>query len=76
MALEKNIELAKRFGERITRLREEKGWTKQSLADQLNVERRHILNIEQGRINTSLQMADALARVFGMTLSELLVFEN
>jgi transcriptional regulator with XRE-family HTH domain len=75
MALEKNADFAKKFGERITRLREERGWTKQELAYRMNIERRQLLRIEQGTNNTSLQTAVALAKVFEATLSELLDFE-
>jgi transcriptional regulator with XRE-family HTH domain len=75
MALQKNLVFAKKFGERVTQLREERGWTKQALADMLDIERRQLLRIEQGAVNTSLQVAVALAGVFGMTASELLGFE-
>lgn len=75
MGLEKNLDFAKKFGQRVTQIREERGWTKQNLADMLNIERRQLLRVEQGSNNTSLQTAVALAKAFGMTLPELLTFE-
>jgi DNA-binding XRE family transcriptional regulator len=43
--------------------------------DGINVEFRQIARIESGEVNTSLQMAAAIAKVFGMTLAELFDFE-
>ena len=75
MALEKNEDFAEKFGQRITQIREERGWTKQALADMLDIERRQLLRIEQGKVNTSLQAALALANAFGISLPELLTFD-
>ena len=75
MALEKNPALARAFGMRVRQIRQGKGMTMQALADEMNVEFRQIARIEAGEVNTTLQMAFAIARVFGMTLGELFDFE-
>ncbi len=75
MALGKVEDFAERFGLRITLIREKKGWTKQALANMLDIVRRQLLRIEQGKVNTSLQMTPTLANVFGISLPELLTFE-
>lgn len=49
--------------------------TKQALADEMNVEFRQIARIEAWDVNTKLQMAFAIAGVFGITLGELFEFE-
>lgn len=75
MALEKNRELALAFGRRVREIRKSRGMSMQQLADEINVEYRQIARIEAGEVNTSLQMAHAIAGAFGITLSTLLDFD-
>jgi ribosome-binding protein aMBF1 (putative translation factor) len=75
MALEKNERLARAFGKHVRDIREAKGLSRQDVAYKLNIERKQFDLIEDGEINTSLQMAYALAAAFGMELGELLRFE-
>lgn len=75
MALEKNKELAVAFGKRVREVRKERGMSMQRLADEINVEYRQVARIEAGEVNTSLQMAYAIATALGITLPELLDIE-
>ncbi len=47
----------------------------QALGEEMNVEFRQIARIEAGEVNTTLQMAFAIAGVFGMSLGELFDFD-
>ena len=75
MALEKSEQLPIAFGNRVKELRTAKGLTRQELANRLNVERIQLILIEDGKINTSLQMAYGLAKAFGVPLRELFDFD-
>lgn len=75
MALEKNQNLAMAFGKRVREVRKERGMSMQGLADVINVEFRQIARIENGEVNTSLQMAYALAVALEISLPELLTIE-
>jgi ribosome-binding protein aMBF1 (putative translation factor) len=75
MALEKSKTLAHAFGNHVREIRQSKGMSMQKLADEMNVEFRQIARIEGGEVNTTLQMAFALAKAFGMSLSELFEFD-
>lgn len=75
MALDENPTLARAFGMRVRQVRQSKGMTMQALADKMNVEFCQIARIEAGEVNTILQMAFAIAGVFGVGLRELFDFE-
>jgi putative transcriptional regulator len=75
MALEKSEKLPLAFGNRVKEIRTAKGLTRQELANRLNIERIQLILIEDGKINTSLQMAYGLAKVFGVSLGELFDFD-
>lgn len=64
----------KRFGKRVKFFREEKGWTQEALADELQVDRSYISSLERGLRNPTLKTATRLAVIFRLTLSEL--FDN
>jgi putative transcriptional regulator len=48
----------------IQALRNEKGWTQQELADEIDVTRGTIIALEKGSYNPSLELAFRLAKVF------------
>ncbi len=75
MALEKSDKLPVAFGNRVKEIRTAMGLNRQELASRLNIERIQLILIEDGKINTSLQMAYGLAKVFEMSLSRLMDFE-
>jgi transcriptional regulator with XRE-family HTH domain len=67
-----NSFLLKEFGLRIKNLREHKEWTQEGLADKTGFHRTYIGMIERGERNISLNHMAVFARVFEMTISQLL----
>lgn len=60
----------------LERYRAERGWTQQQLGDQVEVSRQTIISLESGRRNPTLQLAFRLARVFGVAIEALFVYED
>lgn len=48
----------------------------EDLADKTGVSRQTIISIENGRYNPSLELAHRLARIFGLTIEEVFIFEE
>lgn len=61
---------------RIEQLRKEHAMTQQQLALRLGVSRQTIISLENGKYNPSLMLAYQIARVFGMKIEELFLFEE
>lgn len=61
-----------RFGERIRRLRIERGWGQAELAAESGVGRQYISQIENGRREPCLGVMEALAGSFGKTIAQLM----
>lgn len=61
---------------RIEQLRKERAMTQQQLAASLGVSRQTIISLENGKYNPSLVLAFQIARLFGMQIEELFVFEE
>lgn len=59
------------FGENLRKLRQEKGFTQEALANELNVEVSQISRIERGVINTSVTTVYEISRVLRISISEL-----
>jgi putative transcriptional regulator len=57
-------------------MRSKNGWTQQELADRVEVSRQTIISLENGRYNPSILLAFRLARLFGVTIEELFIYEN
>mgnify|MGYP001611952856 CR=1 FL=1 len=66
--------LYKNLGERIERLRRDKGMTQEELAEKAGLHRAYFWDIENGR-NISIKTAYNIARALGVKLSELLNFD-
>ena len=67
---------ASKFGSRVKRLRERKGWTQQQLADRSGVNRVTIANLERGRrAAVSLNNGARLAAAFGISLDVLILVD-
>lgn len=60
------------FGDNIRKLREEKGFTQQQLADRLYVSRQTICRWENGSRQPDLDMAEKVAEIFRVSLDELI----
>ena len=61
------------FGQRVKKLRDERGWTQQELADRAGLTKDTISNHETGkRRDPPLSAVRALATAFGVPVTELL----
>ena len=69
MATEPNI--LKRCGTRVRALREQNGWSQETLAEKCDLDRTYISGIERGLRNVSLVNLEIIAKAFKVSLSEL-----
>jgi transcriptional regulator with XRE-family HTH domain len=63
------------FGNTLRKLRLEKGFTQEQLANELGVEISQISRIERGIINTSITNLYAISSALNIEVSELFVFD-
>ena len=61
-----------RFGQRIRKLRKERGWTQVYLAEHTGLGSVYISQLEHGRKEPGLRTIEVLAISFGLTPSQLL----
>ncbi|MEW6180492.1 MAG: helix-turn-helix transcriptional regulator [Chloroflexota bacterium] len=61
---------------RLEQYRLQKGWTQQELAQKAGVTRQTIISLENGRYNPSILLAFRLARLFGVPIEELFLYED
>ena len=61
---------------RIEEIRSEKGMRQEELARALGVSRQTISSLENGRYNPSILLAHKVARLFGMAIEEVFIFEE
>lgn len=67
-------DIRKKFGRRVTGLRDERNWTQEDLAAASGVSTRSISSIENGVYSVTLDTIQKLARGLGISLSELFEF--
>jgi putative transcriptional regulator len=60
------------LGNRVRKLRQERGWTQVEMAEVLGIDRSYISEIETGKKDPSLRVLKTIADGFKLTLSELL----
>ncbi len=65
-------DILNKFGEKIKKLRLEKSWTQEVLAEKTGFHRTYIGMIERGERNLSLKNIETFADTFEMKISELL----
>ena len=61
---------------RIEAIRKERGIRQEDLAKMLGVSRQTISSLETGRYNPSIFLAYKVAKLFGMTIEEVFIFED
>lgn len=60
------------FGKRIRELRENKGFSQESFADQAHLHRTYLGGVERGERNPTLTMLDKIAKALKISLADLL----
>ena len=60
---------------RIAELRKGEAMTQQELAKKLGVSRQTIISLENGKYNPSIMLAHDIAKLFGMSIEEVFIFE-
>ena len=63
--------ISEKFGERVRKLRREKGLSQEKLAFLSNMHRTYVGGIERGERNPSLKNIEAIAQALDIQLSEL-----
>ena len=63
--------LARRFGELVRRLRQEKGYSQEELSFRVGLHQTYISSVERGERNVTIQTADRIAKALGTKLSDL-----
>ena len=61
---------------RIEEIRKARGMNQEELAKALGVSRQTISSLENGRYNPSVELAYKLSKYFGMTIEEVVIFEE
>ncbi|HEY1937458.1 MAG TPA: helix-turn-helix transcriptional regulator [Candidatus Angelobacter sp.] len=67
-----NEDICIRFGRKLRKLRQQKGWTQAYMAVHTGIGRAHISNLETGKKEAGLRALEILADSFGMSLPQLL----
>jgi transcriptional regulator with XRE-family HTH domain len=70
------MDISKRFGTRIQRLRTMAGWSQEELADRTGLHRTYISGVERGVRNPTLLVVYKFALAFSISPSELLDMED
>ena len=66
-----NVSVTEKFGQRIRRLRKERGLSQEDLAELSGLDRTYISGIERGVRNVALRNIEALAQALGVSISDL-----
>jgi len=67
-----NEDICIRFGRRLRKLRESRGWTQSYMAVHTGIGRPHISNLETGKKEAGLRTLEILADAFGIALPKLI----
>ena len=63
--------LARRFGELVRRLRQERGYSQEEFSFRVGLHQTYISSVERGERNVTIQTADRIAKALGTKLSDL-----
>lgn len=61
---------------RVKEIRKEKGIKQDEFAKALGVSRQTVSSIETGRFDPSIMLAYKIAKIFGLTIEEVFIFEE
>ncbi len=65
-----------KLGHRIAKLRTQKGWTQEKLAELINYSPNHLSKIESARTQPSFELLVMLSKVFDVSLKDLFNFDE
>lgn len=66
------MDILRRLGSNIRRLRKEKGWSQEQFADEAGIHRTYVSDLERGSRNPTVRVLDKLARPLGVEPGRLL----
>jgi transcriptional regulator with XRE-family HTH domain len=66
------MDIRKRLGRNVRRLREEKGWSQEAFADEVGIHRTYVSDIERGVRNPTIIVVEKLAKPLGIAPGSLL----
>jgi transcriptional regulator with XRE-family HTH domain len=69
--MRQNKTIQQKFGNRVKKLRKNKGWSQEEFADECGLHRTYIGAIERGERNVSLNNIHAIAKALGISVKEL-----
>jgi transcriptional regulator with XRE-family HTH domain len=67
------MDIRRQLARNLKRLRTEKGWSQEELADQAGLHRTYVSGVERGVRNPTITIVAALAKALGVNASDLLV---
>jgi len=66
------VDIRKRLGANVRKLRLEKGWSQEDYADRAGIHRTYVSDIERGARNPTVTVVEKLAKPLGVQAGELL----
>ena len=66
------MDIKKKFGARLRKLREAQGWSQEELADRAGLHRTYISSVERAVRNPTITVLAKIAAALGVSLGELL----
>ena len=66
------MDIRKRLGSNVKRLRLEKGWSQEDFADRANIHRTYVSDIERAARNPTITIVEKLAKALKVKASELI----
>jgi len=66
------VDIRKRLGQNVKRLREAKGWSQEDYADRAGIHRTYVSDIERGARNPTITVVEKLAMPFEIPAGQLL----
>ncbi|MGD9710807.1 MAG: helix-turn-helix domain-containing protein [Thermomicrobiales bacterium] len=70
------MDIRKRLGDNVRRLRTDKGWSQEDYADRAGIHRTYVSDIERGARNPTITVIEKLAKPFGVNAGSLLNGRN
>lgn len=70
------MDVRRRLGSRLQRLRLDEGLSQEELADRANVHRTYVSGVERGVRNPTVTVLEKLAKGLGVSLKDLLTFDR